>query len=287
MFDFLPGKLVPGCLIFFVAMSVQAADYSMQPIKTDPARIQDKIMLSVSWESFQDMELDEVENFDGWTVATELVVPFMDKFQFRFNLPLRTEGDAVVKSDHWLRPGIDIDVEGNGGVFDFITLVFEHQLFGEQDKGYNLSYYVGGGAVGDQLETTLLRPGEGTDSINHNGTVWMLGVKADTERWDTRLLGNLGIRGYARSDDLNPGGNDQMYLLDLKGAVIFAPWGKYVHPVLEFTYLGDFTDVNQITLLPELLIPVNPHLELKAGVAIGLGGNGSEIGGQAEASIRF
>ena len=178
-------------------------------------------------------------------------------------------------------------MEGNGGVFGFITLVFEHQLFGEQDKGYNLSYYVGGGAVGDELETTLLRPGEGTDSINHNGTVWMLGVKADTERWDTRLLGNLGIRGYARSDDLNPGGNDQMYLLDLKGAAIFAPWGKYVHPVLELTYLGDLSDVNQFTLLPELLIPVNPHLEIKAGVAIGLGGNGSEIGGQAEASIRF
>ena len=92
MFDFSPGKLLLGSLMFFVAMSVQAADYSMQPIKTDPARIQDKIMLSVSWESFQDLELDEVEDFDGWTVATELVVPFMDKFQFRFNLVNRDEG---------------------------------------------------------------------------------------------------------------------------------------------------------------------------------------------------
>jgi len=287
MFDFSPGKLLLGSLTFFIAMSVQAADYSMQPIKTDPAHIQEKVMLSVSWESFQGLELDEVEDFDGWTVATELVIPFMDNFQLRFNMPLRTEGDAVVKSDHWIAPGLDIDVEGNGGVFDFITLAFEHQLFHEQDKGYNLSYYLGGGAVGKPLDTTLPRPGSGTDAINHNGTVWMLGVKADGERWGTHLLGNLGVRGYSRSDDLNPGGSDQMYLLDLKGAVIFAPWGKYVHPVLELTYLGDFTDVNQITLLPELLIPVNPHLELKAGAAIGLGGNGSEIGGQAEASIRF
>jgi len=287
MFDFLPGKSLLGGLMLSIAMTVQAGDYSMQPIKTDPAQIQDKIMLSISWESFQDMELDEVENFDGWTVATELVLPFMDKFQFRLNMPLRTEGDAVVKSDHWLHPDTKIDVDGNGGVFDFITLVFEHQIFHEQDKGYNLSYYVGGGAVGNPLDTTLQRPGHGTDSINHNGSVWMGGVKADGERWGARLLGNAGVRGYSRSDDLNPGGSDQFYVLDLKGAVILSPWGRYVNPVVEFTYLGNFSDVNQITLLPEVLIPVNQHLELKAGVAIGLGGNGSEIGAQAEASIRF
>lgn len=287
MFDITPGKSLLGGLMLSIAMTAHAGDYSMQPIKTDPAQIQDKIMLSISWESFQDMELDEVENFDGWTVAAELVLPFMDNFQLRFNMPLRTEGDATVKSDHWIVPGMDIDVDGNGGVFDFITLAFEHQLFHEQDRGYNLSYYLGAGAVGYPLDTTLPRPRTGTDSINHNGSVWMGGVKADGERWGARLLGNAGVRGYSRSDDLNPGGSDQFYVLDLKGAVILSPWGRYVNPVVEFTYLGNFSDVNQITLLPEVLIPVNQHLELKAGVAIGLGGNGSEIGAQAEASIRF
>jgi len=287
MFDLSPGKSLLGCLLLCCVMMVQADDYSMQPIKTEPAQIQDRVMFSTSWESFQGVELDEVEDFDGWTAAAELVVPFMDKFQLRFNMPLRTEGDAVVKSDHWLRPGLEIDVEGNGGVFDFITLAFEHQLYREQEKGYNLSYYVGGGAVGYPLDTTLYRRGHGTDSINHNGTVFMGGVKADAERWGGRLLGNAGLRAYGRSDDLSPGGNDQLYVLDLKTAMIFAPWGQYVHPVLELTYLGDFSDMNQITLLPEVLIPVNPHLELKAGVAIGLGGNGSEFGGQAEVSVRF
>lgn len=287
MFDFSPGKLLLGSLTLSIAMTVQAADYSMQPIKTDPAQTQDKVMLSFSWESFNGMELDEVEDFDGWTAAMELVVPFLDRFQLRFNMPLRTEGDATVKSDFWLHPGLDIDVEGNGGVFDFITLVFEHQLFHEQEQGYNLSYYVGGGAVGYPLDTTLPRPGSGYDAINHNGTVIMLGVKADGERWGTRLLGNAGIRGYQRSDDLYPGDSDQFYVLDAKAAVIFAPWGQYVHPVLELTYLGDFSDVNQFALLPELLIPVNKHLELKAGASFGLGGNGSEYGAQAEASVRF
>lgn len=287
MFDISPGKLLLGGLMLGATMAVQAADYSMQPIKTDPAKTQDKVMLSVSWESFQGMELDELEDFDGWTLATELVVPFMDRFQLRFNMPLRTEGDAVVKSDHWIVPGMEIDVEGNGGVFDFITLVFEHQLFQQQEQGYNLSYYIGGGAVGYPLDTNLPRPGTGTDSLNHNGVVFMAGVKADGERWGTRLLGNAGLRSYARSDDLNPGSGDEFTALDLKGAVIFAPWGQYVHPVLELTYLGDFTDLNQFALLPELLIVVNPHLEFKAGASVGLGGNGSEFGGQVEASVRF
>lgn len=288
MFDFIPGKqLLAGLALAITVGAVQAADYSMQPIKTDPAQIQDRVMFSTSWESFQGVELDEVEDFDGWTAAAELVVPFMDKFQIRFNLPLRTEGDAVVKSDHWLHPGMEIEVEGNGGVFDFMTLVFEHQLYREQEKGYNLSYYVGGGAVGYPLETTLPRPGHGTDSINHNGTVYMGGVKADAERWGGRLLGNAGLRAYARSDDLSPGGNDQLYVLDLKAAMIFAPWGQYVYPVLELTYLGNISSMNQFTLLPELLIPLNRHLEFKLGAAVGLGGNGSEFGGQAVASIRF
>ena len=287
MFYFSPGKLLLGGLMLGATMALQAADYSMQPIKTDPARIQEKIMLSFSWESFQGVELNEVEDFDGWTAATELVVPFMDKFQLRFNLPLRTEGDAVVKDDHWIVPGTDIDVEGNGGVFDFITLTFEQQLFDERTHGYNLSYYLGGGAVGYSLDTTLPRPRSGTDSINHNGTVFMGGVKMDGERWGAKLLGNAGVRAYMRSDDLYPGDSDEFYALDLKGAVIFGPWGNYVHPVLELTYLGDFSDLNQFSLLPELLFVVNPHLELKAGALVGLGGNGSEIGGQLEASIRF
>ena len=128
MFDCLPRKLPLGGLLLASTLTAQAADYSMQPIKTDPAKTQDKVMLSVSWESFQGMELDEVEDFDGWTLATELVLPFMDRFQLRFNMPLRTEGDAVVKSDHWIAPGMDIDVEGNGGVFDFITLLIDFIL---------------------------------------------------------------------------------------------------------------------------------------------------------------
>ncbi len=288
MIDSTPARLLLGGLMLLTTINLaQAVDYSMQPIKTDPGQIQDKVMLSVSWESFQGLELEDVEDFDGWTAAAELVWPFMDKFQLRVNLPLRTEGDAVVKSDHWLHPDLEIDIEGNGGVFDFFTLVFEHQLFQEQEQGYNLSYYIGGGAVGNPLDTTLPRPRHGTDAINHNGTVFLIGVKADTERWGARVLGNAGIRAYTRSDDLYPGDSDQFYVLDLKAAMIFSPWGKYVHPVLELTYLGNFSSMNHFTLLPELLIPINQHLEIKAGAAVGLGGNGSEIGAQAEASIRF
>lgn len=279
------GLLVMGGLV--ATQSAAAGSYQLQPIRTDYAQTLSEASLSLSYESFSDLELDEIEAFDGWTAALELVFPFKEKFQLRLALPFHTEGDAVVKEDHWFSPGMEIDVEGDGGVFEFSTLVFEHQLFKEQEDGYNLSYYVGGGAVANPLETTLPRARTGYDYINHQGTVFLAGIKYDAERWGGRVLGNAGVRSYTRSDDLYPGNNDQFFILDLKTAMIFSPWGNRVYPVLEFTYLGDFSDMNQVTLLPELIVPVNQHLELKAGAALGLGGNGSESGAHAEMTVRF
>jgi len=279
--------LASSVVLLLASASAQANDYALEPIKTESAKIQDAITLSFSWETFEGMELDEVEDFNGWTMASELVWPFLDKFQIRFKLPLRTDGDAQVKPDNWIVPGMPIDVEGNGGVYDFITAQFEHQLMFEAQHDYNLSYYLGGGAVGYPLDTNLPRPGSGTDAINHNGTVFLLGVKADTQRDDMHWLGNAGFRWYEGSDDLNPSNNDQFLALDLKAAVVFAPWGNHVYPVIEATYLGDFSDLNQIAIIPELLFPINSHVELKAGASIGLGGSGSEYGAQTEISIRF
>lgn len=280
------NKLACGLLLLGLAPVAWASDYQVRPMETGYAKTLSGVTVDGWFESFTGVELDEVEDFDGWTAGLDLTIPFMERFQVILSIPVRTEGDAVVKDDHWIMPGEDIDIEGNGGVFDFVSLSFEHQLFHEKADGYNLSYYVGYGGVADALDTGLVRPnGIDDDKINHNGRNLFAGVKVDDDRWGVHMLGNLGLR-YYESDDLFPGG-DEAILLDLKGAVIFNPWGERLYPVLELTYMGDFSDVNQITLIPELIYAINPDVELKAGMPIGLGGTGNEFGGQAELSVRF
>lgn len=280
--------LLNGVLGFSLAVSGWAAAEAprLEPIKTFSPRTAPSVEIKVGVESFQGVELDEAEEFDGWTAAAEMTVPFAQKFQMRLAFPFRTEGDAVVKDEHFIMPGESIDIEGSGGVFDFLTLTFEHELLAAKENGYGLAYYLGGGAAASSLDTTLKRPGTGTDKINHQGTVYMAGIKVERAWGEMQTLSNLGLRYYHRSDDLNPGGSDQFAVADLRFALMFSPWGR-LYPVLEFTYLGDLSDMNQVTLLPEVLLPLNEHIDLKAGAAVGLGGNGNELGGQAQVTVKF
>ena len=273
-----------GCLL--AATIAGAGKRSPEPIRTLSPETGTEIEFRFSYESFSGMELDEVEDFDGWTAMAEVSMPFMDRFRIRFSYPFKTEGDATVKSGHFIMPGESIDIDGNGGVFDFMTFTFEHQLQSMDDAGYGLAYYLGAGAVPERLETTLARPGGGYDAISHTGTVFLAGIKLDRQHGFGHGIANLGLRYYGSSDDLNPGSSDQFVVADLKAAIMFNPWGS-VYPVLELTYLGDFSDMNQLTLHPELVLPLGKNIDLKAGVAIGLGGNGNEFGGHAQAVFRF
>lgn len=280
------GSAFAGALSFSLIGGVTAGEYQVQPIKTTYARTSSAITVDGWFESMRGMELDEVEDYDGWTAGIDLLVPFLDRFQLRLSLPMRTEGSAVVKESHRRHAGESIDIEGYGGLFDFAKLTFEHQLVDESTHGYNFSYYVGGGTVLNPLDTTLLRPnGIDNDKINHRGRVFLGGVKYDRQQSWSRILGNAGIRYYA-SDDLSPS-SDQFVALDLKAAAVFSPWRGRIYPVLEFVYLGDFKDLNQVALIPEVVVPLNRHLELKAGANVGLGGNGSEFGGLAEITAHF
>lgn len=273
-----------GCLL--AATLAVGAERTPEPIKTLSPETGSDIEFKLSYDAFKGVELDEVEDFDGWTAMAEVSMPFADRFRIRLSYPFKTKGDAVVKSEHFIMPGESIDVDGNGGVFDFLTFTFEHQLQSSADASYGLAYYVGGGAVPAPLDTTLARPGSGFDAINHTGTVFLAGVKMDKIHSFGHALGNFGLRYYGSSDDLNPGNNDQFAVADLKLAMLFTPWGM-LHPVVELTYLGDFSGMNQLTLYPELVFPAGKHVDLKAGAAIGLGGNGNEFGGQAQVVVKF
>jgi len=114
------------------------------------------------------------------------------------------------------------------------------------------------------------------------------GVKLDGTAWgdSIRWLGNFGLRWYWQTDDLSPSGDNFTYF-DLKGAAIFPAWGEGVHPVIEATYLEDFGQYNALTLSPELILTLGPDLSLKAGIPVGLGGEGNQLGATAQFSYRF
>jgi hypothetical protein len=265
---------------------VQAGNRTPEPILALSPEIGDDIEIRFSYESFSGVELDEVENFDGWTAMAEASMPLMDNFRLRISYPFKTEGDATVKKDHSAMPGQNIDIDGSGGVYDYLTFTFEHQLSKLEEAGYGLGYYIGGGSVPAPLDTTLARPGTGFDAINHNGTVFFAGVKMDRQHGFGHGIANLGLRYYGASDDLNPDANDQFVVADLKVAMLFNPWGS-ITPVVELTYLGDFSGMNHFTLHPELVLSIGNSVDLKAGAEIGLGGNGNEFGGRAQAVFKF
>ena len=274
-----------GLLLAAGPFEASAGDYQLLPIETRPAQTLSGITLDSSFRYFTDMTLDEADNFDGWTVDFDLTMPFMDRFQLRVFLPAYTRGDAKLRQDVLFQEkGESLDIHGAGGVWDFPSIEFEHQLMFERDRGFNLGYYAGAGRIIKPL-TTDLKDG---DKYNHRGTVGMAGIKIDGGAWNdqVRLLGNFGFRYYWDTDDLNPEGKSAFGTADLKGAAVFQPWGR-IYPVLELTYLGNLSDVNITTLAPELIFPFNKHLELKASVPIGLGGDGNQLGFTAQVGWLF
>ena len=258
-----------------------------EPLRAQYADISEKMELKISWQSFSGMEVDEVEDFDGWTATAEFSVPFAQRFRLRLNYPFKTKGDARVKDDQPMQQGERVDVEGNGGVYDFMILAFEHQLIFAQDSGYNLAYYINGGRVPGRLETTKkdIKVAGTFDPMNHTGMMFGGGVLFDRAHSFGQIIANLGLRYYTDSDDLHPDGSDSFPALDAKLAWIGSPWGT-VHPAVEVTYLGDFSDLNQFSLLPELLFTHN-NFDLKLGAEIGLGGSGNDLGAVLQAGIHF
>lgn len=211
------------------SLTAVAQNSTLEPIHTHFAKTQTQVSFDLKASSFSDVELDEADNFDGYTAAFELAVPFDVNKQFRLSVPFYTKGDADLKPG-----GQPIDIDGYGGVFDYSTLQFEYQARDAAEAGFNLAYTVGGG-----MRTAVLDTGTG-DYYNHTGKIFLLGLNMDKSIYDdqAQLLLNAGIRYYFDADDLHPRGPDEWVWADIKGAVVFKPWGQYVRPVLELAYLG-------------------------------------------------
>lgn len=276
--SFLKTVFAASLLSLFVTTAAVAQNSTLQPISTRFAQTQTAISLDIMAKRFSDVELDEADQFDGYTAVFELTVPIAADKQFRLSVPFYTSGDARLKPG-----GQPIHIEGKGGVFDYATLEFEYQKYFAEDAGFNLAYTIGAG-----MRTATLDTGTG-DLYNHTGRIIVLGTKMDksVHGGEVQLLLNAGIRFYFDADDLHPNGWDDWLWADVKGAIVFKSWGRYVWPVLELTYLGGFHDYNAVALMPELIIQVTEAVSLKPGGIIGLTSDGSQGGVTGELSINF
>ncbi len=273
-----------GFKIFFAAsllsasLTALAQNPTLQPISTRSAQTQIDISAELTAHSFNDVELGEADGFDGYSAAFELTAPFATDKQIRFSVPFYTKGDA-----YWKEDGRPIDIDGYGGVFDYATLQFEQQTHFAEESGFNLAYAVGGGMRTAVLDTTV------NDYYNHTGKIFLLGIKMDKDihEGETQLLLNAGLRYYFDADDLHPRDIDVWAWADIKGAVVFKPWGQYVRPALELTYLGGFNDHNAVTLMPELIIQLAENASLKVGGILGLTSDGNQRGVTSQLSVSF
>lgn len=265
------------------SLTAVAENPTLQPILTHFAQTQSETSMELSATSFSDVTLDEADNFDGWTTALEITVPFSSDKQVRLFLPFHTDGDARLTKPGLALTGKTIDIEGDGGVFDYATIQYEHQVRFANKSDYNLAYTIGGGFRTRPLDTTH------GDRFNHSGRVLLIGAKADTYIYDgeAQLLVNTGIRLYNHADDLHPDNKDNWTWADIKAAVIFGRWGEHVQPVIEVAYLGDFSDYNELAFMPEVILSLNKSVSLKVAAIVGLGGDGNQSGAVSSLSISF
>ncbi len=280
-----------GLVCLVVTGSAWAAS-PPSPMQTRSAIPVSGPMLSAYAASFSDMKLDEVKNFDGWTGGVGFALPVFEFSQLTLNAPLYTNGDAKATAE----PGEEsygpvtagnypnLDIEGDGGVWDYTTLEFQSQIWNETDHAYVLGWYGGFGQVRKTLDAR--HDGRRYDIINHKGEVYLAGLLAEGQSSWGRWYANTGVRAYSKSDDLNPDHSDDFTVADLRLANRFAPWAENLYPVLEASYLGDFSGVNQTSLIPELLYAPSAMINLKTGLTLGAG-DGNQFGGQAEIDFFF
>lgn len=242
-------------------------------------------MLDLTGSYFTNVSIDEANNFDGWTGEVDLTIPFNDQLQMRAYLPFYTSGKADYDKPGSPEDGERIDVSDNGGVYDFPRVELDYQFATEASSGSNRAVYVAWGGVLDTLDISAASG----DRFNHRGKVLIGGLRIDGTRTGSsvRLMGDLGVRHYYDTDDLNPDGNDSFTWADFRGAAVFDGWSAYFKPAVELTYLGNFGSVNMTTIIPELLMPVNDNFQIKAGVPIGLGGDGNQPGFTGRLSVLF
>jgi len=262
----------------------QCSQRQIQPLFSRYAQTTKQWTLRGSYRSFTDVLLQEVDGFDGSSYDVELTVPLSECWQLRLYYPIYTEGDAKqINNDD------AVDIEGNGGMLDFPSLTLDYQFMqAATPNGWNMAAYFGVGNVRSYLESTNPRTGV-VDRINHRGSVALFGLKADTQLGSCwTFIGNLGGRYYWDSDDIRPNSNSDVFgLVDASAAFVYTSENAWAYPMIELVYQGDFSDYSSLQIVPQIVVPLGSHVDINAGVAVGILDDSPSTDARVQMTLRF
>ncbi|MBT8045213.1 MAG: hypothetical protein KJO79_09710, partial [Verrucomicrobiae bacterium] len=60
-----------------------------------------------------------------------------------------------------------------------------------------------------------------------------------------------------------------------------------IYPAIEVVYQGDVSDYNSLQVVPQVMIPIGSHVDISAGVSIGLLDDGPSTEARAQLNVRF
>lgn len=288
----LPCQAKSNAGMEIVNQGTEGRALEIQPLFSRYAQTVSRWTLRGGARFFEDVELQEADEFDGTSLDVELTVPLSERFQLRFYYPFYTDGEArITESGNGAGNGEKVDINGNGGILDFPSAIIDYQFMQAAAPGaFNMAAFVGVGYTLESLDVELKSSGDLVDEYNHRGAVFLFGIKADKQLnscWS--VIGNLGGRYYWDSDDINPNDNDndEFWLLDASAALVYAPQDAWVYPVLEVVYQGEFSDYNNLQVVPQVIFSLCSHFDLNLGLSIGLLGDGPSFEGRAQMTLRY
>ena len=235
--------LMLGSLLLPFSSSVAAVGSKpmVEPLFTRYARIYQAPTLNFRTEFFKDKPMEEMTDFDGYTLSLDFTWPFNDRSQLRVLLPFYTNGDGDYDKPLSPYDGLSSDVEGNNGVRDFFSLIYERRFSWLEGKtGGHVAWLAGIGRSMDPLDAT--RHGDLVDRFNHRGNNAQIGLKFDDDirGGDMTLLGNLRLIMYWDTDDINLSSDSTRFqVLSATAALMFNLYGHFT-PVLEAILEADF-----------------------------------------------
>ena len=260
----------------------------VEPMFTRYARIYKAPTLDFRTEFFRDKPMEEMTDFDGYSMFLDFTWPINDRSQIELFLPAYTNGEGVYDKPGNPFDGVNANVEGFGGVRDFPSIIYERR-FGwlEGLSGANVAWLAG---VGRRFDTLLVENGGvEIDRFNHTGYNYQLGLKMDGDirQGSMTLLGTMRYVGFLDSDDINVSGDDIAFgILYTNGAIMFNDYGRFT-PVLEALIEADFKSYTTFSLVPEVIYTLSDSFDVKFGVPFRLTSTGQKVAADLELSYRF
>ena len=283
------GLLLSSLLMpFSVDVAAGGNKAMVEPIFTRYARIYKAPTLDFRAEYFRDKPMEEMTDFDGYTLTLDFTWPFNDRSQLEVLLPLYTNGDGDYDKPGDPSDGVHADVKGLGGVRDFPSIIYERRFSWLEDKtGANVAWLAG---IGRRLDTLKVKyKGREIDRFNHTGFNYQFGLKmdGDIKQGSMTLLGNLRYVRFQDSDDINLTGDDTDFgVLYATGAVMFNDYGRFT-PVLEAILEADLKDFTAFSLAPEVIYSFSDNVDAKLGIPFRLTSDGQKVAANLELTYRF